>query len=157
MDRKDLEKLLNHLPIIVSTCDRYGWCGGRGVSIDPAVIPEIRLFFEYIQNFIPLADLPELEDTMGMPHGEITLLWETDVDPVTVTYDTFHIGFSGTGEMNYYGKLESIGTEIHGIVPLEAELDSDIIEHIKFFQRKQNEQQKIPESTTPELNTYECL
>ena len=157
MDRKELDKLFNYLPVIVATCDRYGWLGGKGSPIDPGSIIETREFFEYLSGIIPLNDIPELEDVIGDPAGAITLLWETPVDPVHVTYDSFAISLFGNGEINYKGKLESIGTEIWGSTPLEKDLNSDIIEHILFFQRKQDEQRKVQKPTASELNSYQRL
>lgn len=139
MERKKLDRLLNYLPVIVATCDRYGWCGGKGVPISSRAVPEVREFFEILQAHIPLKEVPGLEDVMGDLDGGITLLWETEVDPRNVTYDSFYVNLKGNKIIEYKGNLESIGTEVWGEIALEAELHPDIIEHIRFFQRKQEE------------------
>lgn len=157
MERKELDKLFDYLPIIVATCDRYGWCGGYGVPVSSLAIPEVRTFLEYLQGHIALSNIPNLEDIMGDTDGGITLLWETEVDPVKVTYDSFYISLRGEGLIHYRGELQSIGTDVWGETPLEPELNRDILEHIRFFQRKQNEQAEIQKSTAPKSNFDECM
>jgi hypothetical protein len=148
MDYKELEKLYDYLPVIVTTCDRYGWCGGRGAPVPKEAIPEVREFFEYLNGHIPIDEVPELEEVTGDVNGAIMLLWDAPVDPVTVTYDSFYVSFNGEGIVNFGSELESLDTKTEGMAPLKPELCSDIIEHLRFFQRKHDEQREIQKSTT---------
>jgi len=150
MEKKILEKICNYLPIIQSTCDRYGWAGGKGHPIEKSAIVDTRKFFDFLTAQIPLADIPYPEDVYGDQMGCITILWETELDPVAVTYDTFEVTIMGDGFVGYSGKLESTGTEAHGGAALEPELCPEIIEHIKFFKRKKDEQEQVSKSTTHE-------
>jgi len=148
MEKKTLEKIYGYLPVIQATCDRYGWAGGRGHPIEKQAVVDTRKFFDYLATHIPLQDIPYPEDIYGDPMGCIAILWETELDPVEVTYDTFEVTIMGDGFAGYSGKLESTGTEAHGGAQLEPELCSEIIEHVKFFKRRKDEQEQISKSAT---------
>ncbi len=137
MDRKILETLYRYLPVIQSTCDSHGWDGNNAEGCPLEAITETRLFFDYLQGHIPLTDIPDLEDTFASSTGGISLLWETELDPVAVEYDTFEVTITGEGYITYHLVLESLDMDRYGNVELEPELCEDIIEYIRFFARKQ--------------------
>ena len=135
MERKNLQKILSYLPVIVATCDCYGWCGGRGAPVPQSAVSETKLFFDYLQSFIPLKDIPDLEGVEGDIDGGVLLLWESEVDPVEVTYDSFAVTVFGDQTIAYTGRLETLGVEIHDRIPLEPELTTEILQYIRFFSR----------------------
>jgi len=155
MEKKALNKILDYLHVIQTTCDRYGWDGARGAPIEREAIADSRRFFDYLRAHIPLKETPELEDVIGNPNGAITFLWETKIDPVKVSYDTFQIDIMGNDTVTYKAELESLNTKVYGEVPLEPELCQSIMEHIKFFRRLQNEKQQVQKPTAPEPSTDE--
>jgi hypothetical protein len=157
MDLKTLEKILDYLPVIVGTCDRYGWLGGQGSPVPKSAIPDTRLFFDMLATKISLKEIPDLEDVNGSVYGGISLLWETELDPIKYTFDSFEIILYGDGQINYTANLESIGIYTRGGLILSEGLDPEIIQSIKFFKRKQNEQREIQKSSAPKSFANECM
>lgn len=147
MDKKTLEKLFNYLPVIEETHGRYGWNGMHSTPVTRRACVQVRTFFEYLQSLIPLNEIPELEEIYGDKYGKINLVWETNVDPEKMTYDNFTIDIQGDDTVGYTSKLESISTETSREIDLQPELCEEIIEHLRFFKRKQDEQRQVQKST----------
>jgi len=139
MEKKILEKIYSYLPIIQTTCNRYGWDGRNGSPIEREAVTEFRIFMDYLQQLIPLSDIPNPADVFGDPLGAITILWDEQIDPETYKYDSFEINIRGDGLVTYSSTLESIGIEKFSGCTLEPQLDQYILEYVKFFKGKENE------------------
>lgn len=143
MEKKTLEKILQYLPVIQTTCNRHGWDGGYADSIPEGCVTDVRRFFDMLQTKIPIAEIPDPSDVFGDRLGCITLLWETELDPEEVTYDTFEVNLFGDNTAGYSSKLESIKSEKYGAFNLDSEeVDDDLIQHIKLFAREKKDDQK---------------
>lgn len=157
MELKTLEKILDYLPVVVATGDRYGWMGSQGLPIPKTVISDIRLFFDKLLSKISIKDIPEIEDILPNMAGGVILLWETDIDPIKYIYDSFEITFYGDESISYKSNLESIGVSTRNAIELSEGIDSDILQNLSFFKRKQDEQREIQKSTALKPATNKCL
>lgn len=149
MEKKDLEKILNYLPVIKTLCDNYGWDGKHGWPVTQEGIAEVRKFFDYLQNHIDIKSIPEPYEIMGSPLGGVSIVWDTEIDPVKVTYDTFEVMLTGEDVITYKGDIESLGVKLRGGEDLQPALNPDIIEYIRFFKRKEDEQNESRQVQKP--------
>lgn len=133
MDQKEINKILDYLPVIVGTCDRYGWLGGNGVPVEPSAVTGARRLFKCLTSELAMEDIPSPEDVEAGIEGGINIIWETELDPNTCEYDYFYIDIRTDELVFWKSKFDSLGTEESGMIDLNKPLGMHVLKYLRYF------------------------
>lgn len=133
MESKILDKIHNHLPVIQSICDRWGWDGNHAEPIHKDCIVQFRTFFTQLLKAILLKDLPDPADVYPDRLGGISILWDKPVDAETIDYDCLEVLIMQDSTASYSGIIESLKIETHSFFDLTEEIPEELVRYINFF------------------------